>query len=163
MDSIDLYPILEAVHILSAMILVGGGIGGALHMLGAHKSGNVGAIAVAARTSVNIDRKLTMPAALIQPLTGIGIIVYVGFPHSSPWLVASYVLYALALMVWVPALRAKKNMRDLAASALAANKPLGGGYEKAASTWRRFDRLTFLLLLAVFYMMVMKPDLWLYW
>jgi len=160
---IDLYPILEAIHILSAMILVGAGIGGALHLQAAHRSGKVAAIAVAAGAAVNIDRKLTMPAAVIQPLTGIGIIVYVGFPHNSPWLVASYVLYGLALIAWFPALKAQRRMRDLAEAALAAKKPLGADYSKAFSGWRRFDGLTFFLLMAVFYLMVMKPDLWLYW
>ncbi|MCH8323233.1 MAG: DUF2269 domain-containing protein [Proteobacteria bacterium] len=99
---LDLYPILESLHILSATILFGTGLGTAFHMWMAHKSGNVEAIAVAARTTVKADWWFTAPAIIIQLLTGIGMIIFVGFPYDLPWLVSSYVLFAIAAAAAAP-------------------------------------------------------------
>ncbi|MCH7807119.1 MAG: DUF2269 domain-containing protein [Proteobacteria bacterium] len=160
---LDLYPILESLHILSATILFGTGLGTAFHMWMAHKSGNVEAIAVAARTTVKADWWFTAPAIIGQLVTGIGMIVFVGFPYDLPWLVSSYVLFAIAGACWIPVVKIQMHVAELAASAAKAKKPLPEEYFDKMKVWYRLGWPAFIAVLMIFYMMVMKPDLWMFW
>ena len=158
----DLYPLLEWIHILSATIIFGTGLGTAFHMWFAHKSGNVDAIAVAAANTVKADFIFTLPAVIVQPATGILMIVYVGFPWDMPWLVASYVLYAVAGACWIPVVFLQMKAARLAKAAAAGNKPLPADYHKAMKVWFRLGWPAFIAVLIIFYMMIHKPGLWLY-
>jgi len=163
MEDIDFYPILEAIHILSAMVLFGTGLGTAFHMWMAHKSGSVEAIAVAAQTTVKADWWFTTPAIIIQPLTGVLMIVVVGFPYDSPWLITSYGLYVLAGLCWIPVVKIQIEVARIAKAAALAKKSLPREYFTKMKIWYRLGWPAFIAVLAVFYLMVMKPDLWLYW
>jgi uncharacterized membrane protein len=63
----DYYLLLKTVHIVSATILFGTGLGTAFHMWMSHLSGSVQAIAVAARNTVIADFLFTTPAVVVQP------------------------------------------------------------------------------------------------
>jgi uncharacterized membrane protein len=62
----DYYLLLKAVHIVSATILFGTGVGTAFHMWMSHLSGSVPAIAMAARNTVIADFLFTTPAVVVQ-------------------------------------------------------------------------------------------------
>ena len=158
----DLYPLLEWLHILSATIIFGTGIGTAFHMWFSHKSGNVQAIAVAARNTVRADFIFTLPAVILQPLTGVLMIVFVGFPWDMPWLVVSYILYAIAGAAWVPVVFLQMKAARLASVAAETGKPLPEEYHKAMKVWFRLGWPAFIAVFIIFYMMVHKPNLWLY-
>ena len=74
----DYYLLLKTVHIVSATILFGTGLGTAFHMWMSHLSGNVPAIAVAARNTVIADFLFTTPAVVVQPATGVLLAVHTG-------------------------------------------------------------------------------------
>lgn len=163
MDSFDLYPFLEWIHIVNAAVLFGAGIGSAFHMWQTHKTGNVEAIAVAARNTVRLDHLITMPAAVIQPVTGVLMIVFVGFPWDMPWLIVSYVLYLMVGLFWLPVLISQKKAMILAQQAVRDKKPLPPEYNVRMNTWFRFGGPLVLSLFIIFFLMVHKPDFWLYW
>jgi uncharacterized membrane protein len=64
----DHYLLLKTVHIVSATILFGTGLGTAFHMWMSHLSGSVPAIAVAAPNTVIADFLFTTPAVIVQPV-----------------------------------------------------------------------------------------------
>ncbi|MEE8296144.1 MAG: DUF2269 domain-containing protein [Sphingomonadales bacterium] len=160
MDLMILYPLLEFIHILSAAILFGTGLGTAFHMWMAHKSGNVPAIAVAARNTVKADFWLTAPAIIIQLATGIAMIVFVGFLWNAEWLIHAYILFAIAGAAWIPVVKIQIEVANLAEEAAANNKPLPEAYFRKMKIWYWLGWPAFIAVIAIFYLMVFKPEIW---
>ena len=73
---------LKIVHILSATLLFGTGLGTAFFMWRAHLSGDSRAIAVTAGNVVLADFLFTTPAVIVQPVTGILLALEIGLPIS---------------------------------------------------------------------------------
>ena len=96
------YLLLKTLHVLSATVLFGTGLGTAFHMWVTHRRGDVRAIAVTAANVVQADFLFTTPAGIVQPVSGFAMMWLAGFDPLAPWLVASYALYALAGLCWLP-------------------------------------------------------------
>jgi uncharacterized membrane protein len=154
------YTLLKVVHILSATVLFGTGLGTAFQMWTANKSGDVRAIATVARHIVWADYLFTTPAVIVQPLTGFILATMAGFDPMSPWLVAAYGLYVLTGLCWLPVVWIQLRMRDLAVEAAAANAPLPPRYHRLARAWFLLGWPAFSAVLAIFWLMVAKPALW---
>ncbi len=65
------YEIVKTLHVVSATILFGTGLGTAFFMWRADRSGDVAAVAFAARHTVLADWLFTAPAVVFQPLSGL--------------------------------------------------------------------------------------------
>ena len=87
---------IKTLHILSATVLFGTGLGTAFQMWMAHRSADVRAIAAVSNAVVRADYLFTAPAVIIQPVTGGLLIWQTGTDPFASWLVVSYGLYALA-------------------------------------------------------------------
>jgi uncharacterized membrane protein len=154
------YLLLKVVHVISATILFGTGIGSAFHMWFAHRSGNVAAIACVARHVVLADFMFTTPAVIVQPVTGVLLALAAGYDLQSPWLICSYALFALAGACWLPVVAIQLRIRNLAADALARNAPLPALYRRLMKIWFLLGWPAFLSLIIVFWLMIAKPALW---
>jgi uncharacterized membrane protein len=113
----DDYLLLKTVHIVSATILFGTGLGTAFHMWMSHLSGSVPAIAVAARNTVIADFLFTTPAVVVQPATGVLLAVHAGIPQTEGWLLLSIGLYLVTGACWVPVVWLQVRMHRLADAA----------------------------------------------
>jgi uncharacterized membrane protein len=156
----DLYLGLLWLHILGATILFGTGLGTAFHFWMAHRSGDPRSIATVARIVVIADFLFTAPAAVVQPLSGLALAWRSGVDPLSSWLVAAYLLYALAGACWLPVLWLQIRVRDLARDAVAAGRPLAADYRRCVALWFALGWPAFAAFLAIFWLMVAKPDLW---
>ena len=151
---------LKTVHILSATVLFGTGLGTAFHMWLAHLSRDARVIAAAARSTVTADFLFTTPAVIVQPVTGVLLIMDAGFsPHES-WLVAVYVLYAVAGACWLPVVWLQIRARDLASAAAAADGTLPPQYHGCMRLWFALGWPAFIAVLVIFWLMTAKPELW---
>ncbi len=112
----DPYLWLKWLHVLSAAVLFGTGLGTALHMWLAHLRRDPRAIAVVARNVVLIDWLFTATSGAVQPLSGLALVHLSGTNPLAPWLVVSYGLYALTALCWFPAVRIQLRVRDIAAA-----------------------------------------------
>ena len=155
----DLYPLLKLVHILSATILFGTGLGTAFFMWRADRSADVAAIAATARTVVLADWLFTLPAIVVQPLTGVWLIVEVGYGFTETWLIAAYLLYLVVGACWLPVVWLQLKMRDLAAVAVADDARLPPLYHRYMRIWFALGWPAFVAVVATFYLMVARPDL----
>ena len=90
------YLLVKWLHIVSSVVLVGTGFGSAFYLFFANRSDSLPARAVVARLVVRADLWFTTPAALVQPASGIWLAHTAGWPLTTPWLLASLGLYALA-------------------------------------------------------------------
>ncbi|MFO1079895.1 MAG: DUF2269 domain-containing protein [Reyranellaceae bacterium] len=157
MAAIDGYAWAKWLHVLSATVLFGTGLGTAFHMWFAHRRGDPKAIAVVARNVVLADWLFTLPAGIVQPATGFLLVRLAGLDLAAPWLVATYFLYLLAFACWVPVVVLQIRARDLAIRAAATGSPLPPAYHTAMRWWFWLGWPAFLALLVVFLLMVAKP------
>jgi uncharacterized membrane protein len=155
---IDAFLAVKWVHIVSSTILFGTGLGTALHMVLAHRSGDVRAIAVVARNVVNVDWCCTLPSGIVQPLSGAALIVLAGHDPAAGWLLATYALYAVAGLCWIVVVVLQRRMAQIAAEAArAGNADLPDRYHRDYRLWFLLGWPAFLGLVAVFALMVFKP------
>jgi uncharacterized membrane protein len=151
------YLLLKTLHIISAAILFGTGIGIAYFMFLGLLSPNPAARAFATRITVRADFLFTLPAVILQPLSGAWLIVYGGFVWNDYWLVVTYALYMLAGACWLPVVAIQMRMK-----AILEAQARGATFDEAAC--RRLLRWWFALgwpafggLVVVFWLTVAKP------
>lgn len=150
---------LRWVHIIGATVLLGTGAGIAFFMLVAHRSRDAAVIAHVAGTVVIADFLFTATAIVVQPITGILLAHLLGWPMSTPWVVASLVLYILTGLCWLPVVVLQIRMRDLARSAVTQGLPLDQRYFRLFSQWVLLGIPAFASVLAILWLMVARPNL----
>ena len=151
------YQVIKVVHILSATVLFGTGLGTAFHFWLAHRGGRLEAIASAARSTVIADFLFTTPAVIVQPVTGLVMAVANGYPLGSTWLAASIALYVLAGACWVPVVFIQVRMRRIAEQCVLEGTALPPHYHRLFRAWFWLGWPAFIALVAVFWLMVAKP------
>ncbi len=156
----DLYLLARGLHIFSALLLFGTGLGTAFHMYLACRSGEVAGIARVTRQVVLADWIFTAPAGVAQPLTGLWLVRLAGYDLAEPWLLLTYLLYGLAGAAWLVVVRLQLDMRRQAAAALRDATPLPAAFGHAFSLWVRLGWLGFTSLAVVFVLMVTRPTPW---
>lgn len=153
----SVYLIVKWLHILSATILFGTGIGIAFFKWITDRSSDVRAIRISSERTVLADWVFTTPAVIIQPLSGLAMAQLAGYPVVTGWVACSICLYAVAGCCWLPVLWLQVRMRALARVADDAGTPLPPLYWVYARNWFRLGVPAFLALLAVYWLMVAKP------
>ncbi len=153
----DAYLILKTVHVVSATILFGTGIGIAFFFLVGLRSGDVAAAYFAARTTAIADMLFTLSAGVVQPLSGLGLILLAGWDPWALWLVATYALYLLALACWLPVVWLQLRMRDMLRAKLAGEPIDEALLQRRFRWWFALGWPAFVGLVAVFWLMVAKP------
>ncbi|MBL8671198.1 MAG: DUF2269 domain-containing protein [Alphaproteobacteria bacterium] len=155
----ELYLPLKWLHVLSATVLFGTGLGTAFYMWSAHRTGDPRTIAAVGRMVVRADWIFTGTSGVLQPATGAALIWILGLPWDMPWLLVAYGLYALAFACWAPVVRLQIRAQRLAAAAAASGTPLPTAYHVTMRYWFILGWPAFLALLCVFWLMLAKPDL----
>lgn len=150
---------IKVVHILSSTVLFGTGLGTAFHMWMAHRSDDVRTIATVSKNVVVADYLFTAPAVIIQPVTGAMLIWLSGTDPLALWLIVTYGLYVLAGACWLPVVWLQIRMRDLARANLDAQSDLPAAYHTYMRAWFLLGWPAFLAIIAIFALMVAKPEL----
>ncbi len=156
---IDAYLLVKVVHVLSATVLFGTGLGTAFLMWRADRSDDIAAIAVTARNVVIADWLFTTPAIIAQPATGLWLVFDGGYRLTEGWLVLSLALFLLAGACWLPVVWLQIRMRKLAAAARAAGVALPPRYHRHMRIWLALGWPAFAALLVIFFLMVLKPEI----
>lgn len=151
------YFLLKWIHILSAILLFGTGLGSAFYKFMTQGTGDVRAIAVNDRLVVLADWLFTTPTIIIQPLTGIAMLSLSGMPLSTPWVALSIALYFLAGACWLPVVWLQIRMRGLAERAAAQSSELPELYRQYIRFWFWLGVPAFAAMVAVVALMVFKP------
>ena len=153
------YFVLKFLHVIGAAVLLGTGAGIAFFMLMAHRSGDVALIAGTAGTVVVADYLFTASAVVLQPVTGLLLVREVGYDLADGWILASIALYLLTGAFWLPVVWMQTRMRDLARRAAASGTPLPAEYHRLFRTWFWFGFPAFAAVLAIFWLMIARPEL----
>ena len=112
----------------------------------------------AARTTVRADFLFTLPAVLLQPLTGAWLIAKNGIDPHTPWIMISIGLYILAGLCWVPVVWLQIKMKNMLESSAAGGPFDPRAHERLRKIWFLLGWPAFLGLVIVFWLMVAKPS-----
>ncbi len=154
-----LYLTLKWLHILSAIVLFGTGLGSAFYKFMADRRGDLATIAATNRTVVLADWLFTTPTLILQPLTGFAMLHVTGMPWTTAWVSVSVVLYLLAVACWLPVVWLQIRMRDLSEGAVREQRDLPASYRRHARAWIWLGVPAFVAMVAVVGLMVFKPRL----
>lgn len=152
-----LYVVLKLVHVLSGAVLFGTGAGIAFFMLAAHRTRDSGTVAATARMVVLADFVFTTPAVVVQPLSGIALMLLQGHDPAAPWLLAAYALYLLIGACWLPVVAIQMRIRRVAETAAAAGEALPRTYHRLFRLWFVLGWPAFAGVIAIYWLMITRP------
>ena len=153
----DLYFLVKTVHVISAAILFGTGIGIANFMFFGHRSGSAEARAFAARMTVKADFLFTLPSVIVQPLSGAWLIRHGGFRWDEHWLVPAYGLYLLAGACWIPVVLIQMRMKTMLEAERRGEAFDEARYDRLFRLWFALGWPAFGGLVVIFWLMIAKP------
>lgn len=153
----DTYLIIKTLHILSATILFGTGAGIAFFMFCSRYADNIYQKYYAAKFTVIADYIFTLPAVIIQPITGFWLIQQGGFDPMDYWLSTTYILYALAGICWIPVVWIQIQMKKVLALAIENKQEPSEKYHRLFKIWFLLGWPAFGSLIAIFFLMAFKP------
>lgn len=156
----DIYLLIKWVHVLSSTMLFGFGAGTAWYFWNAHLTRDPSTIAAVGRMVVRADWIFTGTSGIVQPLSGLLLVRHAGWSLGESWLVATYVLYLVALGCWLPVVGLQIKAQRLAQRSSETGEPLGPDYARVVRWWFVLGWPAFFGLMAVFWLMVAKPQLW---
>ena len=144
-------PWLSLIHVLSAIVALGGNIGYVFWLSQAERDRSHLRFTV---TGIRrLDGRLTGPAYALLLVTGIVMILVERWSISEPWLLAGIVLYfvsaAVAFLGLIPSLRTQLSAAEQDAA--------GPAYESAARRTRQMAWLVVAIVGVVVWLMVVKP------
>lgn len=149
------YFLLKFVHIISAAVLFGTGMGIAFFMFRAHRSGNIEALRVVTRNVILADWIFTATAVLAQPLSGALLMFHAGYSLSSPWFGWVAALYVLTGACWVPVVVLQYRMARYAARAPTFDA-LPADYHRCFRRWVTLGFPAFTMVIALYALMVYR-------
>jgi len=150
------YLFLKYVHIISAIILFGTGLGSAFYKWMADRNGNIQNIAITNKHVVFADWLFTTPTVIIQPVTGIWMAHIIRLPITTDWLLISIILYFIAGVCWVPVVVLQIKMQKMSEQAVTNQTELPIQYWHYARVWFWLGVPAFLAMILVVLIMVFK-------
>ena len=144
-------------HILSSTLLFGTGLGIAFFMWMAHRRGDAKLIAETARIVVIADTCFTAPAVIVQLGSGVWLVHRLGIAYTAFWIQTALLLFCLIGACWLPVVWLQWRARELARHAAATGTPLPAAYQRVMRWWFWLGWPAFLGVMAVFWLMVVKP------
>lgn len=153
----DIYSIIKTVHILSSTILFGTGTGIAFFMFRSYFTNNLQEKLYAANTTVLADYFFTLPAVIIQPLTGAWLVWRGGYDWSSLWLSITYILYIITGVCWLPVVWIQIELKKMLVQSVESGSALPARYNRLFKLWFLLGWPAFISLVAIFFLMVVKP------
>lgn len=153
-----LYLYLKYIHILSSTLLFGTGLGSAFYYWRAHQQNDLRARYFAVRNVVIADWLFTLPAVVIQPITGVLLMHVLSVPFSAHWIMLTLVLYAIAGACWIPVVWLQIQMEKCLKDAIATGKSdCPDYYYFYYRCWFFLGWPAFTAVIIIFYLMVIKP------
>ncbi len=150
---------LKTIHILSAFLLFGTGLGSAFYKFSADRGGVLENIVVTNKNVVLADWIFTTPTVIIQPITGIIMANMMNLPLTTPWIMLTLILYAIAGICWLPVVVLQIRMHKLSKQALENGTALTEQYHRYARLWFWLGVPAFLAIMIVIVLMVFKSSL----
>jgi uncharacterized membrane protein len=156
----EVYVLWKLVHLLSASVLFGTGLGIAFFAWFGYRRamsiGEIDGLRAVLRLTVIGDTCFTAPAVLVQLASGIALLNLNQWSLVSPWSLTVFVLYGTVGLFWLPVIVIQILMSREAAQASSIDQ-LKPGFHVRYLLWFALGIPAFLIVLALFYLMIAKP------
>jgi uncharacterized membrane protein len=153
----NIYMVVKTIHVISATILFGTGIGIAFFKWIVDRSGDIAAIRVVSERVVLADWVFTTPAVVVQMISGVYLALMAGFPLTQGWLLCAIVLFFVAGACWIPVVVLQMRMCDQVRRACEAGLPLPDEYHRYSRVWFWLGVPAFGAVVVIYWLMVAKP------
>ena len=151
------YLIAKWLHVLSATVLFGTGLGSAYYMFCASRTRDPRVAAAVIGHVIRADWLFTTTTIIFQPISGWYMAHVANLSLSSAWIFWSFVLYFVAGACWLPVVWLQIRMGRLAKDAARTGSALPVAYWRMLKAWVALGIPAFVALVIVFYLMVAKP------
>jgi len=111
----------------------------------------------AARNTVLADYIFTFPAVIIQPVTGVWLVMYGGYNWMDRWVVATVIIYVIAGLCWLPVVWVQIQLKRMLMQSVEMNTALPSNYDRLFKIWTMLGIPAFIGLVAIFFLMVIRP------
>lgn len=148
-----MYLTVKLIHIISATLLFGTGLGSAFYMFMAYRSGSMQVMAATNRIVVIADFIFTTPTVFIQLITGLYLLNYNGMEWTSPWSLSVLGLYAFVGACWLPVVWLQIWLRNRAQQ---LDSP-DAQYRHRMKVWMILGIMAFPAVIVLYAFMVYKP------
>ena len=150
------YLTVKWIHIISATIVFGTGLGSAWYWLMAHRQRNIAVRAEITKQVVKADWFFTTPAIVLLLISGAWMVDTAKYPLESGWIAVSLILFVIAAAAWIPVVGLQTAMRNELQRVLRGKK-LSAHYSKCQRLWLVLGWIAFPATIVIFYLMVSKP------
>lgn len=154
----EYYFLLKWIHIISSTILFGTGLGIAFFMLMAYRSKNYPTIIEVSKTVTIADWCFTLPAVIVQFITGIGLMHVLNYSFHSIWFAWVIGLFIFVGCCWIPVLWIQYQFKKEAKYSFELNT-LTSRFHRLMIAWVVLGCFAFTGVLLIFYFMVYKVGL----
>jgi len=156
----DAHTVWKLVHVLSASVLFGTGMGIAFFAWFGYQRamaiGEIEGLRTVLRLTVIADTCFTAPAVLIQFISGILLMRINSWSLASAWAQASIGLFVVVGLLWLPVVAIQFKMSREATRSTAISD-LNPDFHRQFKLWFVLGVPAFLIVLAIFYLMIAKP------
>ncbi|MCS5708152.1 DUF2269 domain-containing protein [Candidatus Berkiella cookevillensis] len=152
------YFILKLIHILSATVLMGTGAGIAFFMLMSYLKKDMAAIKQNAQLVVLADWLFTLPAVIVQLVSGLLLMHVLNYSYHSMWFASVMGLFVFVGCCWIPVLYLQYQFRTLSKN-LSVQDVIPNRFHRYMKIWIILGCFGFSGVLLLFYLMVFKPML----
>lgn len=153
----DWYLTIKTIHIICSAILFGTGTGIAFFMYRSHFTEDLGKKFYAIQNTVLADYLFTLPAVIIQPVSGFWLITQGGYDWTQLWLVLTFVIYIITGLCWLPVVWIQIQLKNMLAENIDMGVELHDRFQRLFKIWLSLGFPAFIGLIIVFFLMVFKP------
>ncbi|MGH8529269.1 MAG: DUF2269 family protein [Nevskiales bacterium] len=154
------YAFWKLVHVLSAAVLFGTGLGIAFFAWFGYqralKIGQIDGLRSILWLTVLADTCFTAPAVVLQLVSGLVLMHLNAWPLLSPWSVVVLGLFALVGILWLPVVVIQILMSREANRAQSVAE-LSARFHRRFVSWFVLGVPAFIVVVVIFFLMVMKP------
>lgn len=156
----DAHTFWKLVHVLSASVLFGTGMGIAFFAWFGYRramgNGEIEGLRTVLRLTVIGDAVFTAPAVLIQLVSGLVLVQQNQWSLPSPWSLTVLGLYVLVGVLWLPVVVIQILMSREAAAATSIAS-LSADFHRRYRIWFILGIPAFLIVIVIFSLMIAKP------
>lgn len=149
------FSLLKWLHVMAAVVAVGANLTYSIWIRGAAAEPSM--LPFVLKTISLMDRRIANPAYVVLLATGLGMAPTLPVPLTTPWLLAALILYSLAallgILVYAPTARQQRTLLQSESSA-------SPRYQAVAKRANALGLFVTVDVLAIVFLMVVKPALW---